>query len=183
MSTALGADKVKATTGSVQSKNRLGILLKRPPVPGPTGPVIFEARWKGKVGNLLISTSATPPSVSFAYAPTVTGRVKALIHSGGDNGDDSTDEKQTQDASVEGNSVEVTPVWTIPIPSIAELKKIGGLGWKGRLVVGWAVGTEVRDGLEIVDTKGERVVVTAVPLREELFNRLASIGGQKWESW
>ena len=31
---------------------------------------------------------------------------------------------------------ELHPVWSIPIGDIKELKKIGGLGWKAKLVVG-----------------------------------------------
>ncbi len=38
-------------------------------------------------------------------------------------------------------------------------------------------GNGSKDGLEIVDTKGERVVVTAVPLREET---LQSVGEHRW---
>lgn len=31
------------------------------------------------------------------------------------------------------------------------IKKLGGLGWKAKLVVGWALDREVADGIEIVD--------------------------------
>ena len=71
----------------------------------------------------------------------------------------------------------------MPVADITELKKVGGLGWKAKIVVGWATGKTVADGLEIVDKSGERHKVTAVRLREELFNRLVAMGGQKWESW
>lgn len=60
---------------------------------------------------------------------------------------------------------------------------MGGLGWKAKIVVGWATGKTVADGLEIVGRDGARYKVTAVRLREELFNRLVAMGGQKWESW
>ena len=42
---------------------------------------------------------------------------------------------------------------------------------------------EVADGIEIVDRKGAVTRLTAVPLRDELFNRLVAMGGQKWECW
>lgn len=58
-----------------------------------------------------------------------------------------------------------------------------GLGWKAKLVVGWALDREVADGLEIVDKLGNHYVVTAMVLRDELFNRLIAMGGQKWEAW
>ena len=66
---------------------------------------------------------------------------------------------------------------------IMELKKVGGYGWKAKLVVGWALNREVADGLEIVDRKGNVIKLTAMPLRDELFNRLVAMGGQKWECW
>jgi hypothetical protein len=89
------------------------------------------------------------------------------------------------------------PQWSIPIGEISEMRKIGGYGWKAKLVVGWAMGREIADGLEIVlkdrppmpgqESKkpGEPIKykVTALPLRDELFNRLVSMGGQKWECW
>lgn len=58
-----------------------------------------------------------------------------------------------------------------------------GLGWKSKLVVGWALDREVADGLEIVDKLGNHYLVTAMVLRDELFNRLIAMGGQKWEAW
>ncbi len=71
----------------------------------------------------------------------------------------------------------------MPVQDITELKKIGGLGWKSKIVVGWATGKTVADGLEITTRSGDRLKITAVRLREELFNRLVAMGGQKWESW
>ncbi|KAF2859144.1 hypothetical protein K470DRAFT_282858 [Piedraia hortae CBS 480.64] len=74
-------------------------------------------------------------------------------------------------------------VWSLRAGDVAELKKIGGFGWKAKLVVGWALDREVADGLEIVDRHGEGVVLTAMVLRDELFNRLVALGGQKWVSY
>ena len=71
--------------------------------------------------------------------------------------------------------------FTVGIADIVALRKMGGFGWKGKLVVGWATGKSVLDGLEIVDRWGERKVITAVKGRDELFNRLIAMGGQKWE--
>lgn len=64
-----------------------------------------------------------------------------------------------------------------------ELKKIGGLNYGGRMVVSWATGREIADGLLILDKEGREYQLTAVPLRDELFNRLISIGAQMWEAW
>ena len=75
------------------------------------------------------------------------------------------------------------PVFSIAIGDIKELRKFGGLGWKAKLVVGWAMDREIADGLEIIDREGNRWNLTAIYLRDELFNRLVAMGEQKWESW
>jgi len=74
-------------------------------------------------------------------------------------------------------------VFSVAIGDIKEIKKIGGLGWKAKLVVGWAMDREIADGIEIVDREGGKWTLTAIYLRDELFNRLVAMGGQKWESW
>lgn len=118
------------------------------------GPVEFQARHKGHKGRVYISTKATVPAVAF-----------------------STDVKSNMD---EGH---VHPAWTIAMADIVELRKVGGYGWKAKLVVGWAMNKEIADGLEMVTTTGETLKITACPLRDELFNRLVAMGGQKWEAW
>ena len=152
--TKLGIDKVKAKVGSARAKNHLGVLPKVSEQV-PTGPVDFKARYQGHKGWIYISTIATVPTVSFS-------RVAS----------DVTEKAEPLDA-----------LFSIPIEDIKELKKIGGLGWKAKLVVGWATGRTVADGLEITDRRGEVWTLTAIRLREELFNRLIAMGGQKWESW
>lgn len=78
---------------------------------------------------------------------------------------------------------DIDPVFSIAIQDIQELKKIGGLGWKAKLVVGWATDREIADGILIVDKLGNQKQLTAIALREELFNRLVSMGNQMWEAW
>lgn len=87
----------------------------------------------------------------------------------------------TQDST--GMTSKSDEVFSIPLGDIRELKKLGGLGWKAKLVVGWSTGKTVADGLEITDRNGTIWKLTAIQLRDELFNRLVAIGGQKWESW
>ena len=158
--TKLASDRVRATVGSSTAKNHLGILPK-PSSVTPSGPVDFKARYKGKKGWVYISTSATIPCVSFT------------THERKRSSDGETlDEKET-----------LKPVWSVPIEELSELKKVGGLGWKAKIVVGWATNRTVADGLELVDKRGDKWRVTAVEMREELFNRLVAMGGQKWVSW
>lgn len=152
--TAIGTDTIKANAGSGKAKDRLGVIPRHQHIDGP---VDFQARHKGHKGRVYISTKATIPAVAF-----------------------STDVKSDLDKI---ESEHVHPAWSVAVADIVELKKIGGYGWKAKLVVGWSMGKEVADALEIVTKEGERVKITACPLRNELFNRLVAIGGQKWESW
>ncbi len=150
--TKFGVDKLRAKVGSNTAKDHLGVLEK----PGEevvSGPVDFKARYHGHKGWVYISTTATVPSVSFSSNPS--------------NGT--------------GNDENKNAAFSIPVQDIRELKKIGGLGWKAKIVVGWATGRTVKDGLEIVDKSGTTWKLTAIELREELFNRLIAMGGQKWE--
>lgn len=155
--TVIGADHVRAKTGSHHAKDRLGVI----PSPNKvftSGPVDFMCRYKGQKGHVYISSKATIPCAAFST--------------------DSTIEKI---GSVDREDLH--PLWTIPIGDISGLKKMGGYGWKAKLVVGWAMGREVNDSLEIEDRLGNVTRVTAIPLRDELFNRLIAMGGQKWEAW
>ncbi|KAF3227119.1 hypothetical protein TWF106_010607 [Orbilia oligospora] len=176
VATALSTDRIKAQVGSEHAKQRLGILPKEKEIP-PMGPVDFPARMHGKKGSIYITTSAVTPCVSFAFK-SKSDQVKEIMSS--DNG-----EKQTM-ATTSGEALEgpdLKPVWTVAINEIKEVRKLGGLGWKGKLIVGWALEKTVTDGLEIIDRRGNKYVATAITLREELFNRLVSMGRQKWESW
>lgn len=77
--------------------------------------------------------------------------------------------------------------FTIPVPQVREVKKIGGLGWKSKLVVGWSMDRDVLDGLEFVvrwdNGQEESWTLTAVGRRDELFNRVVAMSSNMWESW
>ncbi|KAI9801859.1 MAG: hypothetical protein M1833_002173 [Piccolia ochrophora] len=160
VSTVLGTDNLKAAAGSEHARHRLGVLPR--PNPPPSGPVSFKGRYNGKKGRIYLSTAATIPCLSFA-PDTPTGK-----------------DPVTLDA---GDQPPIKPLFSIAVADIAELKKIGGFGWKAKLIVGWAMDREVADGLEVIDHEGTITSLTAIPLREELFNRLIAMGGQVWESW
>lgn len=79
---------------------------------------------------------------------------------------------------------ENTPAeWSVTIGEIVEMRKVGGLGWKSKLVVGWAMGSEIMDGLVIRTTAGDDLHLTAISKRDELFNRLIAMGNHMWEAW
>ena len=150
----LGIDKVKAKIGSTNAKNHLGILPK-PNEQVLSGPVDFKGRYEGGKGWVSISTPNREPTVSFSR--TATANPEQPDHR--------------------------NAIFTIRIQDITEIKKIGGLGWKAKIAVGWATDRNVADGLEITERNGKLWKLTAMPLRNELFNRLIAIGDQKWESW
>lgn len=155
--TALGLDHAKAKVGNTHAKNRLGVI-PRSNESRLSGPIDFKCRYKGKKGHAYIATKATIPCIGFSLDKTITNEEGFLID-------------------------QLDPVWTVPVAEIQEMKKLGGLGWKAKLVVGWALDKEVADGLEIIDKRGNSYIITAMLLRDELFNRLVAMGGQKWEAW
>ncbi|EPS38100.1 hypothetical protein H072_8160 [Dactylellina haptotyla CBS 200.50] len=174
VATALGTDRIKAQVGSEHAKQRLGILPDEKDIP-PMGPVDFPARMHGKRGSIYITATAVTPCVSFAFQSTA-DQVKDIV-----TPNDNDSQKNGVREALEGPALK--PVWTVAINEIKEVRKLGGLGWKGKLLVGWALNKTVTDGLEIIDRRGNKFVCTAITLREELFNRLISMGTQKWESW
>lgn len=148
---------MRAKVGSHHARDRLGVVPPRGDVP-VSGPVDFKARFEGKRGHVYLSTAATAPALAFSARETteqIAGKAREDLH----------------------------PLWTVAVSDIVELKKVGGYGWKAKLVVGWSLEREVKDGLEITTTAGEKYKITAVPLRDELFNRLVAMGAQKWEAW
>lgn len=72
--------------------------------------------------------------------------------------------------------------WAVTLADVTELRKVGGLGWKSKIVAGLLLGREVADGLAMKTKDGE-FYLSAVSFRDEMFNRLVSIGGQMWEVW
>jgi hypothetical protein len=155
--TTIGADKVKAAVGSEHAKNRLGAVQPKD-ADMTSGPVEFKSRFDGKKGHLYITTKATIPCIAFSTNNTIEKIGSA-------------------------NREDLHPIWSIPVGEIREICKVGGYGWKAKLVVGWALGREIADGIVITDRRGTETRLTAMPLRDELFNRLVAMGGQKWECW
>jgi hypothetical protein len=78
---------------------------------------------------------------------------------------------------------DLDPAWTVSIGDIQELKKVGGLGWKSKIIVGWSMEKEIADGLLVIDKTGRERHLTSILERDELFNRLVGMGSQMWEAW
>ncbi|WQF86745.1 hypothetical protein CDEST_11759 [Colletotrichum destructivum] len=75
-------------------------------------------------------------------------------------------------------------VWAVNIDGITQLRKHSGYGMKAKLYSGWATDGPIYDSLRIVDQEDKHFVVTALPYRDALFNRLCAISKTtKWEVW
>ncbi len=186
--TLLGANRVKASIGSLPSKMRLGVV--QDPLDAERrrtgdGPISFRARHKGKRGLLFISTQATSPCISFELVSAITGKLKSettqlkdKLHTSSSDGPapEGADKEDEDD-----DHTQQTARFSIAIDDIDEIQKVGGLSWASKIVVGWTLGSEVADGLEIIDSAGKIYKLTAVNRRDECFNRLVSIGKQRWE--
>ncbi|KAF5240517.1 hypothetical protein FANTH_9565 [Fusarium anthophilum] len=154
--TVIGVNKIRAKTGTVSAKSRVGVASTRDE-PSIAGPVEFTCRWQGEKGYVYLTTDTDSPRLCFSR------------RSVGDS-DDSIYH-------------EVLPTWTIPVEGIIILNKYSGYGAKAKLLAGWALESEITDGLEIVESDGNSYLITAMARRDQLFNRLCAIGDQKWEIW
>lgn len=165
--TKLTSDTVRATMGSRHAKDKLGVLPSRAEVRRKAieGPVEFKGRYRGRKGAVYIDSSVSPATGPRRPASPC---VYFTTHLDGDE----VVESMPRD-----------PDWAVSIADITEVKKIGGLGWKGKIIVGWATNREVKDSLEIVTKDGHKYRTTALKERDELFNRLVSMGQQVWESY
>lgn len=154
--TELAVNRAMAMAGSRHAKNHLGILPRKGHEVSPRGPVDFRARYEGKKGAVVVDTRPETPMVYFTVDP-------------------GTEPEDTKQSKI---------LFSMPIADIHQVTKVGGFGWKGKLLVGWAeANKEVIDGIQIVGQDPRQShYITAIKDRDQLFNRLIAIGGQVWES-
>ena len=81
------------------------------------------------------------------------------------------------------NNNDLELAWTVAIADITEVRKMTGMGWKRKAIVDWALDRDVVGGLVLKTDGGEEYWLTTVGLRDELFNRIISVGKQMWEVW
>jgi hypothetical protein len=150
--------RVKAATTGGGARDKVGVLPPRVVRghPAADGPDSFFARHHGRKGHVILDVD---PSAGGAAAACV------YFEPGREDG------KHTKPPTIE-----------FEVSKITEIRKMGGLGWKGKLVAGWALGEDVPDGVEIKTRDGNAYKFTAMPRRDELFDRLIAMGGQRWES-
>ena len=172
--TAIHTDHLKAkVAGSSAAKNRLGAVAEEKDLKQkPKGPKTYAARYRGIKGTAVIVESA-----------------RSLQAGALDEKEATTALQWTSDNGKES--------WTIPVGDIVEVEKLGGFGWKGKVVVGWTLDRGIVDAVRVSykinasittetgqvseHTVTEERLITAVVGREELVNRLLSMGNQRWE--
>lgn len=202
--TLLGTNRVKAEIGFEHARRKVGVVHTKPDlIAVGDGPASFHGRLHGKRGLVLISTTATTPCVSFerkwpahakaahlAYTTAKNAGENKKGNDGEPDNSENTDNNRTDESDPVKALREVAekarpiPEFSIQIDDICSLKKLNGLGWKSKLIVGWSMGGEVDDGLEILTKDGSKHVLTAMPRRDELFNRLAAMGkDHRWQAW
>lgn len=168
VSTALGVDRVKASAGSEHAKQRLGAL---PGHGNPEERKIADGPSRGSlllaVRSLMVLTTDLR-SMRKVYKCRFHGKKGYLIISTAATTPCVSFIYQKLLAKDEA-------AFSVQLIDIKELKKVGGLGFKSKLVVGAVLGQEVADGLVIVDNEGTSHYVTAIHRRNELFNRLIAM--------
>jgi hypothetical protein len=162
-----GAEKLQAKVGAATSRQRAGVVPSSRDQTTIVGPVEFSARYDGQKGFVYVNSGAEEPFLAF-------NRRSIRTASGGNGGN--------------GDSLSTDPdlhtVWTLKIDDIRQLRKHSGYGMKAKLMAGWATNAAIYDDLRIVDAQDKSWVVTALPYRDALFNRLFAISSKaKWEVW
>ncbi|CAI7618999.1 unnamed protein product [Penicillium pancosmium] len=150
--TKLVIDHARAATGSQKAKGHLGVLPKTKSIVY-AGPSVYQCRYEGEHGWAVI-TESTRPSLLF------TRNDPRLM-----------------------SSKKLTPLFEIAIRDMKRLKR--ATAFVSSAVE--AIATSSSDqkllaGLEIQDHEEKTRRLTAIPERDELFNRLIAIGNQRWEN-
>ncbi|KAM0529840.1 hypothetical protein ACHAQF_002150 [Verticillium nonalfalfae] len=160
---AAGVDKIRAKMGATHAKQRVGVLPsdkkeeKEKRGSQTVGPVEFSARYEGTAGYVYVNSAADEPFLAFNKHSIRTPISK---------------------------KEDLKTLWVVNIEDIEQLRKHSGYGMKAKLAAGWATDGPVYDALRIVDKKGAVYIVTSLPYRDALFNRLCAIGKHaKWEVW
>lgn len=149
--TKLGIDRVRAVAGSEKAKGHVGVLPKEEQIVY-AGPTDFKARYKGKKGWVHITTG-DKPAVVFT-----------------------TQDKEPVTGLID-KDVEVS----IAVSDIYILKRAAAFSNKvGEKLTEFSQDRELLSALEIQDAKEKTWRFTALPERDELFNRLVAMGNQRW---
>jgi len=164
--TELAADHIRAAAGSEKAQRYLGVLQNAKNLIY-AGPAEFKVRFRGKKGWLYISN----PIISGTMSESSKARLLFVSedHRGRDGTFNMVDESHVQ--------------WSILLKNIRRLKRTAAFSNKpAEKAAEWSKDTELLGSLEIVDQDDKSSWFTAVPERDELFNRLIALGDQRWQN-
>ncbi|KIX03281.1 uncharacterized protein Z518_06833 [Rhinocladiella mackenziei CBS 650.93] len=159
----LATDSTRATMGSHPAQKKWGGLPPKAEQKANAveGLVEFQGRRNGRKAAMYVDSSVSPASGNKPASPCV----YFTTHLDGNE-------------IVE--SVPRHPDWAVSIADLTEVKKIGGLGWKGKILAGRATNREVEESIELITGDGKRYRTMTLEGRDTLFNRIISMGQQVW---
>lgn len=164
--TKLAVDHVRAAAGSHKARGHLGVLPKEKHLVY-AGPAEFVARFDGKRGWLYITFLDTSTGGFTSIEP-------HLLFT--------TEDPRSQHSKIDPSDKSKT-LWLIPVRDIHRLRRATAFVSKPiEMVAGRSEDKELLASLEIDDEKGKTWRFTAIPERDELFNRLIALGKQRWEN-
>ncbi|KAJ5935933.1 hypothetical protein N7454_005231 [Penicillium verhagenii] len=150
--TKLSIDRIRAATGSQKSKDRSGVLPKTQSITY-TGPNEYQCRFEGKHGWAVIKEAA---------------RSSLLF---------------TRDDPRLMRSQNLESVFEIAVSDMKRIKRAkASVNTAIEAVASFSSDQKLLASLEIEDNEGKVWRLTAIPERDELFNRLVAKGNQKWEN-
>ena len=74
-----------------------------------------------------------------------------------------------------GDTKHSKPELSIQVDDIIQMKKLGGLGWKSKLVLSDLLDVDLAGAIELTTNDGTKTTFTALPRRDALFNRLLAL--------
>lgn len=155
---AIAFDKTRAKLGHSGAQRRSGVVPKKHADP-IMGPYEFDGNYEGQEGFLYLDTNTAPPLLAFNKVST-----------------------RSMSGSI-ADVAQLKALWSLPVSDIKEIRKHSGYGFKSKLIAGWALDKELHDSLSLLDRDGRSWLVTAIPHRDAVFNRLIAIADQRWEVW
>jgi len=89
----------------------------------------------------------------------------------------------THEPKPDGSHTALDAVLSIAVDDIKELQRSHAFVSKaGELAANWSEDKQLLGSLEVEDVSGKSWKFTAIPERDELFNRLVALGSQRWEN-
>ncbi|OJJ07859.1 hypothetical protein ASPVEDRAFT_178766 [Aspergillus versicolor CBS 583.65] len=174
-----GAGTKHYAKGLISAVLERNIALIAPPTLS-NGPFVFDAKFERKRGTAVIDSSprssAGEGQEGEGEGETDTGPILYFTSR-------ASAKLNMEDLSIDSQKSDNIG-FQVPISEITELRKTEGLGWKGKLVVQFAAGTEeaANEGLVIKGQDPEKTFhLTDMRGRNQLFNRLVAGGAQSWE--